>query len=70
MFAAVLDELRERDRRDTERAVAPLRVADDAWVLDTTELDAEAAFAAALRRAQAVFARRAATGPAGRDRNP
>jgi len=70
MFAAVLDELRERDRRDTERAVAPLRVADDAWVLDTTELDAEAAFAAALRRAQAVFARRAATGPAGPDRNP
>jgi cytidylate kinase len=70
MLEAVLDELRERDRRDTERAVAPLRVADDAWVLDTTELDAEAAFAAALRRAQAVFARRAATGPAGPDRNP
>ncbi|BCX18529.1 MAG: cytidylate kinase [Geminicoccaceae bacterium] len=70
MFAAVLDELRERDRRDTERAVAPLRVADDAWVLDTTELDAEAAFAAALRRAKAVFARCAVTGPTGPDRNP
>ncbi len=70
MLAAVLDELRERDRRDMERAVAPLRVADDAWVLDTTELDAEAAFAAALRRAQGVLGRRAAAGPAGRDANP
>ncbi len=70
MFAAVLDELRERDRRDTERAVAPLRVADDAWVLDTTALDAEAAFAAALERALSVSGRRAVAGPTGRDANP
>ncbi len=62
IFDRVLDELRERDRRDTERAVAPLRIADDAWVLDTTELDAEAAFAVALSRAQAVAARCAAAG--------
>ena len=45
----VLEELQERDRRDADRAVAPLRVARDAWVLDTTELDADAAFAAARR---------------------
>jgi len=70
MLEAVLDELRERDRRDTERAVAPLRVADDARVLDTTELDAEAAFRAALRWAEAVAARCSAAGPAGLDRNP
>lgn len=70
MLKAVLDELRERDRRDTERAVAPLRVADDARVLDTTELDAEAAFRAALRWAEAVVARCSAAGPAGLDRNP
>jgi cytidylate kinase len=49
IYGAVLDELRERDRRDQDRAVAPLRVAADAWVLDTTDLDADAAFAAALR---------------------
>lgn len=59
MFEAVLDELRERDRRDTERAVAPLRAADDALVLDTTDLDADAAFAVALQRAEAARARHA-----------
>ena len=47
IYAAVLAELQERDRRDADRAVAPLRIAADAWVLDTTELDAQAAFAAA-----------------------
>ena len=47
IYAAVLAELQERDRRDADRAVAPLRVARDAWLLDTTELDADAAFAAA-----------------------
>lgn len=45
----VLDELKERDRRDTERAVAPLCVAEDALVVDTTMLDVEQAFAVALR---------------------
>lgn len=44
----VLREIKERDRRDTERAVSPLRQAEDALLLDTTELDIEKAFAAAL----------------------
>ena len=47
IYAAVLEELQERDRRDADRAVAPMRIAPDAWVLDTTALDAQAAFAAA-----------------------
>ena len=47
IYAAVLEELQERDRRDADRAVAPMRVAPDAWVLDTTSLDAQAAFVAA-----------------------
>jgi CMP/dCMP kinase len=47
IYAAVLEELQERDRRDADRAVAPMRIAPDAWVLDTTELDAQAAFTAA-----------------------
>jgi cytidylate kinase len=34
----VLAELIERDKRDTERSVAPLVPAKDAWVLDTTAL--------------------------------
>jgi len=44
----VLAEMRERDARDQNRAVAPLVAADDAFVLDTTPLDADQAFAAAL----------------------
>ena len=45
---AVLAAIRERDRRDSERAVAPLKPAPDAVLLDTTDLDIEAAFRAAL----------------------
>jgi cytidylate kinase len=31
--------MEERDRRDSERSVAPLRACDDARVLDSTNLD-------------------------------
>ena len=47
IYSRVLEELAARDRRDSERAIAPLAAAKDAHVLDTTELDADAAFAAA-----------------------
>jgi cytidylate kinase len=46
---AVLSELRARDAQDSGRAVAPLKPAADAVTLDTTELDAEAAFQVARR---------------------
>lgn len=36
-FDEVLAEIEERDRQDRERAISPLRRADDAVVLDTTE---------------------------------
>lgn len=52
IYAAVLRELQERDRRDADRAVAPMRVSPDAWVLDTTSLDADAAFEAARRHVE------------------
>ena len=45
---AVLREIKDRDRRDSERPISPLKPADDALLLDTTELDIEKAFAAAL----------------------
>ena len=48
-YAAVLQDLRDRDRRDSERAAAPLKPAEDAVVLDTTDLDVEQAFQEALR---------------------
>ncbi|MCT8973283.1 (d)CMP kinase [Microbaculum marinisediminis] len=47
-YEQVLDDIRRRDDRDTSRAVAPLRPAADAHLLDTTELDIEAAFRAAV----------------------
>ena len=48
IYARVVQEMRARDRRDSERAAAPLRPAPDAVVLDTNELDAGEAFRAAL----------------------
>jgi cytidylate kinase len=38
-YEEVLADIRERDRRDSEREVAPLRPADDAVVLDTSDLE-------------------------------
>lgn len=44
----MLDQLRERDRRDSERATAPLRPAEDAVVIDTSDLAIDEAIAAAI----------------------
>jgi len=43
-FAEVTRDLTARDEADLARAAAPLKPAQDAMVLDTTELDADAAF--------------------------
>ncbi len=47
-LADVAAAMRRRDARDAGRQVAPLQPAADAVVLDTTALDADAAFAKAL----------------------
>lgn len=47
-YAAVLDDIRKRDERDSHRSAAPLVAAHDAVLLDTTNLDIEAAVKAAL----------------------
>lgn len=44
----VLADMRERDERDSKRSVAPLVPAEDAFVLDTSDLDADQAYAAVL----------------------
>jgi CMP/dCMP kinase len=44
----VLADIRRRDARDAGRADAPPKPAPDAQILDTTALDVEGAFAAAL----------------------
>ena len=46
-FERILDDIRRRDERDTGRADSPLRPAADAHLLDTSEMDIEAAFLAA-----------------------
>jgi cytidylate kinase len=48
-LAIVEQEMRARDQRDAARAAAPMQAAEDAIALDTTALDADAAFAAALQ---------------------
>jgi cytidylate kinase len=45
---AILADLSRRDRRDAERATAPLKPAEDAYLLDTTGMDIETAFRAAV----------------------
>lgn len=47
-FEKVLREIEERDWNDTHRTVAPLRQAEDAVLLDTTELDFQESKAALL----------------------
>ncbi len=46
--AEVERDIRARDQQDAARAIAPLRPAEDAVVIDTTTLDRDAAFSAAL----------------------
>jgi CMP/dCMP kinase len=40
-LSGLLDEIRARDQRDTQRAIAPLKPAADAIQLDSTELSIE-----------------------------
>lgn len=44
----VLQEMKDRDTRDSSRAVAPLRPADDAIIIDTTDLSPDEVFKKAL----------------------
>jgi cytidylate kinase len=47
-LASILTDLAARDARDMQRAEAPLQAAPDAVVLDTSDLDRDAATAAAV----------------------
>jgi cytidylate kinase len=48
IYSRVLQDMRERDARDSGRAIAPLTPAPDALVIDSSMLDAEAVFALAV----------------------
>ena len=56
--AAVLADIRNRDERDQNRAIAPLKQAPDAHLLDTTHLDIDAAIRAAIDIVEATRAGR------------
>jgi CMP/dCMP kinase len=56
--AAILADILRRDARDRGRAVAPLVPAGDAHLLDTTHLDIDAAFRAAVSIVEAARAGR------------
>ncbi len=56
--AAILADILRRDERDTSRATAPLKPAPDAHLLDTTHLDIDAAFRAAVDIVEAARAGR------------
>jgi cytidylate kinase len=47
-YERILREIRERDARDSGRAAAPMKMAADAHLLDTTDKDIETAFRAAV----------------------
>ena len=57
-YEDVLTDIRARDERDTGRETAPLKQADDADRLDTSELDIDAAIAEAVRLVEARLAAR------------
>ena len=47
-IATVEEDMRQRDAKDAARASAPLKAAADAFLLDTSDMDAEAAFQSAI----------------------
>ncbi|MDF7681282.1 (d)CMP kinase [Enterobacteriaceae bacterium ESL0689] len=55
-FEHLLSEIKERDNRDRHRSVAPLIPADDALVLDSTELNIEQVIEKALHYARQKLA--------------
>lgn len=55
--AEMLAQLRERDRRDSERATAPLKPSPDAVILDTSTLSIGDAIAAAMAEVERLLPR-------------
>jgi cytidylate kinase len=57
-YCVVISDIKKRDERDSGRSIAPLKPAPDAVLLDTTHLDIEAAFRAAIEIVEAPRAGR------------
>jgi cytidylate kinase len=57
IYESVLEDLKQRDARDSQRAAAPLKPADDAFLLDTSALDADQALALAMTAIETAISR-------------
>lgn len=53
-YPVLLSQTNERDKRDSERATAPLKPADDAIMIDTSDLDADQTFNFAMEKIRAL----------------
>lgn len=56
---ALVDEIRERDRKDSTRTASPLKKADDAVEIDTSDLTIDQQVAKIVDRAREILKRRA-----------
>ena len=54
-LAALLEEIRARDKRDSERQHAPLKAADDALLIDSSDLGIQDVFERVMAQAKARF---------------
>jgi cytidylate kinase len=54
-LADLINEIRERDERDSQRATAPLRAADDALILDSTQLSIDEVYSETMERVKNTY---------------
>ena len=54
-FQIVLDDLKSRDDRDMNRSTAPLKLASDSLMLDTTDMSVDMAIQHAIERTEYVM---------------
>ena len=63
-YGEVLRDIEYRDRQDSERAAAPLKAAEDAVLVDTSEIDFEESF----RLLSGIIKEKLGIGPEGADK--
>jgi CMP/dCMP kinase len=54
-LADLINEIRERDERDSQRTAAPLLAADDALILDSTRCSIEEVYSQVMEQASKIF---------------
>jgi cytidylate kinase len=62
-FDVLRQDIQRRDDQDRNRPIAPLRPAEDARIIDTSDLDIEEAFAAIMQEVEAAYGHERINGP-------